>query len=274
MAVIQRRRLFSSSSADSAAAAAAAASLPSLAVVTGAGSGIGRAVCHLLSQRGVHVVAADLRGEQASETLSQLAADPSLTHLAQQVDVSSRDSVESLFAKVSSHYDGLAANILVNCAGITRDALMHKMTDQQFDEVISVNVKGTYMPTQVACRAMIAAKRPWGSVVNVSSTSGKYGNIGQVNYAASKAAIYGLTKSVAKEMARYNVRCNAVVPGFIDTPMVASVPEHLAQLSLMLIALRRKGRPDEVAEAIAFLASERSSYITGTTIDVTGGFLM
>lgn len=168
----------------------------------------------------------------------------------------------------------MAANIIVNCAGITRDAMMLKMTDEQLDRVLDVNIRGTFYPIQIGCKQMIDGKREWGSIVNVSSTSGKYGNVGQVNYAASKAAIYGLTKSVAKEMAKYNIRCNAVVPGFIDTPMTETVPEHLAQISLMLIALKRKGRPEEVAEAIAFLASENSSYITGTTIDVTGGFLM
>ena len=265
MAGIQRR-LFSSQSA-------AAASQPCIAVVTGAGSGIGRAVCNILSQRNVNIVAADLNGEKAAETVKSLSGSGSVTHICQPVDVSQRGSVTSLFTKVKQQYD-LPANIIVNCAGITRDAMMLKMTDEQFDEVLNVNIRGTFYPTQIGCKQMIEGKREWGAVVNVSSTSGKYGNVGQVNYAASKAAIYGFTKSVAKEMAKYNIRCNAVVPGFIDTPMVATVPEHLAQLSIMLIALRRKGRPEEVAEAIAFLASEKSSYITGTTIDVTGGFLM
>ena len=265
MAVIQRR-LFSSSSADS--------SLPSIAVVTGAGSGIGRAVCSILAHRGVNIVASDLKPESATETVHLLPSDGgSRTHIAMQVDVAQRESVAQLFAAVKSQYD-IPANIIVNCAGITRDAMMLKMTDQQLDDVLNVNVKGTFYPTQIGCKAMIEGKRDWGSVVNVSSASGKYGNVGQANYAASKAAIYGFTKTVAKEMAKYNIRCNAVVPGFIDTPMVATIPEHLAQLSLMLIALKRKGKPEEVAEAIAFLASQQSSYITGTTIDVTGGFLM
>lgn len=266
MAGIQRR-LFSSQSATS-----SSSSQPCIAVVTGAGSGIGRAVCKILSQREVNIVAADVNGERAAETVSSLSA-AGMTHISHPVDVSQRESVTSLFAKVKQEYD-LPANIIINCAGITRDAMMLKMTDQQFDEVLNVNIRGTFYPTQIGCKYMIDGKRDWGSVVNVSSSSGKYGNVGQVNYAASKAAIYGFTKSVAKEMAKYNIRCNAVVPGFIDTPMVATIPEHLAQISLMLIALKRKGRPEEVAEAIAFLASEKSSYITGTTIDVTGGFLM
>lgn len=257
----QIQRLFSSRSA-----------VPSIAVVTGSGSGIGRAVCNILSQRQVNIVAADISGEKAAETVTGLSASGT-SHISHQTDVSQRESVTSLFQKVKQEYD-LPANIIINCAGITRDALMIKMTDQQLDQVLDVNVKGTFYATQIGCKEMIDGKRDWGSVVNVASTSGKYGNIGQVNYAASKSAIYGLTKSVAKEMAKYNIRCNAVVPGFIDTPMTQTIPEHLAQVSLMLIALKRKGRPEEVAEAIAFLASEQSSYITGTTIDVTGGFLM
>jgi 17beta-estradiol 17-dehydrogenase/3alpha(17beta)-hydroxysteroid dehydrogenase (NAD+) len=219
-------------------------------------------------------VAADRNGEAAAETVSKLSAT-GVTHISQTVDVSKRESVASLFDKVKQEYENIPANIIINCAGITRDALMLKMTDEQFDEVMNVNIRGTFYTTQIGCKHMIDhGKREWGSVVNVASTSGKYGNVGQVNYATSKAGVYGFTKSVAKEMAKYNIRCNAVVPGFIDTPMVKSIPEHLAQLSLMLIALRRKGQPEEVAEAIAFLASEKSSYITGTMIDVSGGFLM
>ena len=265
MALIQRR-LFSSSSATS-----------SIALVTGAGSGIGRAVCNLLAKRdGVNIIASDIRKDHADETVKGLETQraSSLTHVSLEVDVSSRDSVNELFNQALKVYSNAPPNIIINCAGITRDAMMLKMTDEQLDSVLNVNIKGTFYPTQIGCRHMTQAKVSWGSIVNLSSASGKYGNIGQCNYAASKEGVVGLTKSVAKEMAKYNIRCNAVVPGFIETPMTSTIPEHLAQMSLLLIALKRKGTAEEVAEAIAFLASEKSSYITGATLDVTGGYLM
>ena len=268
MALIQRR-LFSSASATS-----SSSNTVSTALVTGAGSGIGRAVCNLMAKRdAVNIIAADIRKEHADQTVKGLENSSSLTHVSLEVDVSSRDSVNEAFNQALKVYPN-PPNIIVNCAGITRDAMMLKMTDEQLDSVLNVNIKGSFYPIQIGCRHMVNSKVPWGSIVNLSSASGKYGNIGQSNYAASKEGIIGLTKSVAKEMAKYNIRCNAVVPGFIETPMTETIPEHIAQLSVMLIALKRKGTAEEVAEAIAFLASQKSSYITGAALDVTGGFLM
>jgi len=249
--------------------------MPCTALVTGAGSGIGRAVCNVLAKReGVNIIAADIRKSSADETVKKLEEKGcSLTHVSLEVDVSKRESVSEVFSQANKVFKS-PPNIIVNCAGITRDAMLLKMTDQQLDSVLDVNIKGTFYPTQIGCKLMVENKVPWGSIVNLSSASGKYGNIGQSNYAFSKEGVIGFTKSVAKEMAKYNIRCNAVVPGFIETPMTESIPEHIVQVSLMLIALKRKGTAEEVAEAIAFLATQRSSYITGAALDVTGGFLM
>lgn len=244
-----------------------------VAVVTGAGSGIGRAVCNGLAKLNVTVVAADINAENAKQTIAGLPENSASGHLAFGVNVTKRPEVESLFKAM---FDALKKppTILVNCAGITRDAQLVDMTDEQFDEVIAVNLKGTFLPTQIACRLMKEHKVPEGSIVNVSSISGKVGNFGQVNYAATKSAVVGFTKSVAKELAKNNIRCNAVLPGFIDTPMVASVPEKITMIMNMLTPMGRQGKPEEVADAIIYLASPQSSYVTGTTIEVTGGLFM
>ena len=260
------QRLFATSSATSAAR---------VALVTGGGSGIGRAVCNLLSRESnISIVAADVNLKNASETTTGLQSnDPSVRHLPLEVDVSKKDSVANLFQSTIDFYK-IPPSIIVNCAGITRDAKLFDMTEEKFDEVMSVNLKGTFLPIQIGCKHMVDANVTEGSIVNVSSISGKCGNFGQTNYASSKSAIYGLTKTVAKEMAKHNIRCNAVVPGFIDTPMVASVPEKIQMMMNLLIPMGRQGKPEEVAEAIVFLALPKSSYITGAMLDVTGGLFM
>ncbi|XP_023215722.1 estradiol 17-beta-dehydrogenase 8-like [Centruroides sculpturatus] len=148
------------------------------------------------------------------------------------------------------------------------------MTEQMFDDVIKVNLKGTYLVMQAASKLMIQEKVTNGCIVNISSVVGKVGNMGQCNYAASKAGVEALTKSAAKELARYGIRCNAVMPGFIDTPMVSTVPEKVMDNILKQTPLRRKGKPEEIADVCAFLASCKSSYITGEIIQVSGGLYM
>lgn len=193
-------------------------------------------------------------------------------HFADSVDVSSSESVQKLLSKISKNYP--VPEILVNCAGITRDAVMLNMTEQMFDDVIKVNLKGTYLMTQGISKLMIENKVENGSIVNISSISGKIGNYGQCNYAASKTAVEGFTKTVARELAAHNIRCNAVMPGFIDTPMVQKVPDKVIEKIKKEIPLRRLGAPEEIAEACVFLASRRSSYITGSVIQVSGGLFM
>lgn len=164
--------------------------------------------------------------------------------------------------------------ISVNCHGVTRDDFIVKMSEEQFNEVIDVNLKGTFLMIQAAARGMIESKVVDGSIVNIGSISGKVGNLGQVNYVASKAAIEGMTRTCAKELAIYGVRCNVILPGFIQTSMLSTVPSKLINKFTSAIPLRRLGNSDDVANAVYFLTSPQSSYITGASLEVTGGIFM
>lgn len=247
-----------------------------IAVVTGGGSGIGRAVARILAKESASVVVADMNISGAQET-QQLIFDQNNSqtkHIALEVDVSKSDSIKELFKSVKDNYNDSVVTLLVNCAGITRDQWMIEMTEKDFDKVIDVNLKGTFLTTQLACKLMIDHKVKEGSIVNVTSVSAKIGNIGQSNYVSSKAAVEGFTRTVAREMGKFNIRCNAVMPGFIETPMISSIPEKVMEKILQQIPLNRKGQPEEVAETIAFLLSPKSSYITGSIVQVTGGMAM
>jgi len=248
-----------------------------IALVTGAGSGIGRAVCQKFAKQQAVVVAADARLNAAEETAKLLeqsteaASTPLNGHRAVQLDVRDSAGVSELFKRLSDVK--AIPSIVVNAAGITRDKFMKDMTEEEFDDVIDVNLKGTWLICKAASQLMLENKLEKGSIVNISSVSAK-GNMGQTNYAASKAGVEGMTKSIAKELAKFNIRCNAVVPGYIDTPMVQTVPEKLQQILLMLTPMGRMGLPEEVADAILFYASDQSSFVTGTALQVSGGFQM
>ncbi|KAK3607232.1 hypothetical protein CHS0354_031730 [Potamilus streckersoni] len=237
-----------------------------LALVTGGGSGIGRAVCQLLAKEGAGVAVVDLNKEAAQETLDRL---PKGNH-AFSADVSSSSSVKELLKQIKTSFH-MVPSIAVNSAGITKDKMMLKMDEESFNKVINVNLKGTFLVNQAVSQAMLADKVPNGSIINISSIVGKVGNIGQVNYAASKAGVIGLTKTAAKELAGFGIRVNAVLPGFIQTPMTDVLPKNVMEIILQLIPAGKMGQPEDVAEACLFLASDRSRYITGTTIEVTGG---
>lgn len=241
-----------------------------LAVVTGAGSGIGRAVCRVFASEGATVIGADMNEKGMEETLAMI--KDTGDHQSYQCDVSSSASVNNLLDKIKEKYSS-APQVAVNSAGITRDRTMMKLTEEDFDKVVNVNLKGTWLLNKAVGKAMLTDKVP-GSIVNISSLVGKTGNIGQTNYAASKAGVIGITKSMAKEMGKFNIRVNAVLPGFIETPMTETVPENLMQMTKLLIPLGRLGNPEEIANTCAFLASDKSSYITGATIEVTGGLFM
>jgi len=240
-----------------------------LALVTGAGSGIGAAVCKILAREGAAIAAADLNKDGVAQTLSSLAVTDG-THRPYTADVSSSSSIEEMMTEIQQQFN-TAPCIAVNCAGITQDNFVLDMNESQWDSVMNVNLKGTYLVNQAVGKAMQNSGLKNGSIVNISSIVGKVGNMGQANYAASKAGVVGLTKTVAKEYAKFGIRCNVILPGFIETPMVESVPEKVVQMLKMMIPLQRAGKPEEIAETCLFLASDQSSYITGATFEVTGG---
>ncbi|XP_058057724.1 estradiol 17-beta-dehydrogenase 8 [Anopheles bellator] len=241
-----------------------------LAVVSGAGSGIGRATSKLLSRDGAIIVAVDRNLQAAQETIAQLGEGPQAAgNAAYEMDVSSGESVDAVLKSILERYKR-PPTVVVNSAGITRDNFLLKMPEADFDAVINVNLKGTWLMLQRFGRAMIDHGVA-GSMVNVSSIVARTGNIGQSNYSPSKAGVEAMTKVVAREFGRYSIRVNAVVPGFIKTPMTETVPAKVRDMMIMQCALRRFGEPEEIAEVAAFLASDKSSYVNGTSIEVTGG---
>lgn len=246
-----------------------------LALVTGAGSGIGRAACQVLSREGATVIAADKNYEGALETIKKHTAlasglNDAGDHSAMELDVANPNSVQNLLKAVLAEYRN-PPKIIVNSAGITRDNWLLKMSEDDYDSVLNVNLKGTFLIMQTFAKAMTEASMS-GSIINISSIVGKYGNIGQSNYSASKAGVVAMTQTAAKELGKFNIRVNAILPGFIDTPIVKTVPDKVKEHMLKLVPLGRLGDPAEVAEVITFLSSDKSSFITGAAIDVTGGF--
>ncbi|KFB44232.1 AGAP009633-PA-like protein [Anopheles sinensis] len=241
-----------------------------LAFVTGAGSGIGRATSKILSREGAIVIAVDRNVQGAQETVAALAKpEGDANNAAYEMDVSSSESIDGVLKQVLERYKR-PPTMVINAAGITRDNFLLKMPESDFEAVIDVNLKGTWLILQRFGRAMID-HGVGGSMVNVSSIVARTGNMGQSNYSPSKAGVEAMTKVVAREFGRYNIRVNAVVPGFIETPMTGTVPQKVRDMMIMQCALRRFGNPEEVAEVIAFLASEKSSYVNGTSVEVTGG---
>ncbi|XP_028819649.1 (3R)-3-hydroxyacyl-CoA dehydrogenase [Denticeps clupeoides] len=245
-----------------------------LAVVTGGGSGIGRAVCQRLAAEGASVVVADRSVEAATLTAESLPHDhKGQGHMVAPVDVSVRATVEELLTGIQCKYFQ-PPSVCVNAAGITQDEFLLRMEEEDFDKVIQVNLKGTFLVTQAFSKALVAAGAPKGSIITVGSIVGKVGNVGQANYTASKAGVEGLTRTAAKELSRFGIRCNCVLPGFISTPMTDKVPEKVISQISSLIPMGRMGSPQDVADVCAFLASDDSRYITGVSIEVAGGLFM
>jgi len=234
-----------------------------VAIVTGASRGIGKAIALLLGERGAKVVVADINVEAAAETARE--AGNGSVGIA--LDVSDREAVDAAITQVIADFGKI--DVLVNNAGINRDAMLHKMTDDQWDAVISVDLSGVFY----MCRAVGTNMRTnkYGRIVNVASASWM-GNIGQTNYAAAKAGVVGLTRSISKELARNQITANAVCPGFIETDMTRGMPEPLFQAQLDKIPMQRVGQPVDVARVVAFLASDDASYVTGEVIDIGGGY--
>jgi 3-oxoacyl-[acyl-carrier protein] reductase len=238
-----------------------------VALVTGSGRGIGKAIALKLSEMGATVVINDVN--DAAETTSQEIVAMGKSSLAIKASVNSSADVTQMIEKVINIYGKL--DILVNNAGITRDQLTMRMSDEEWDAVMEVNLKGVFFCTRAALKFMM--KQRWGRIINISSISGIAGNPGQVNYCAAKAGIIGITRTVSKEMASRNITVNAVAPGFIETEMTQKLPEKIREEFIKHIPVGYIGSPKDVAETVAFLASEKARYITGQVICVDGGLV-
>lgn len=246
-----------------------------VAIVTGGGQGLGEGICLELAREGAKVAVVDIVLENA-EKVAKAIAGAGGEAIALRADVSNKAEVEKMVADTVAKFGRL--DILVNNAGINRDALFEKMTEEEWDAVINVNLKGPFLCAQAALPEM--RKNKYGRVINFSSKGGAAGNVGQVNYSASKMGIIGLTRSLAKEFGRYAVRegadltCNAIMPGFFETPMSAKIPDKIREGFISQIPLGRTAQPAEMGKVVAFLASPEAGYITGTAIGVDGGFFM
>ncbi|NKS61916.1 3-oxoacyl-ACP reductase FabG [Rhodococcus hoagii] len=239
-----------------------------VAVVTGGAQGLGFAIAERYIAEGARVVVGDLDKEATDAAVERLGG-PSVAR-GVRCDVTSADDVDALVRTAVDEFGSL--DVLVNNAGITRDATMRTMTEEQFDQVISVHLKGTWNGTRMAAAVMRQQKR--GAIVNISSLSGKVGLVGQTNYSAAKAGIVGMTKAAAKEMAHHGVRINAIQPGLIRSAMTEALPSDIWEAKLAEIPLGRAGEPSEIASVALFLASDLSSFMTGTVLEVTGGRFM
>jgi 3-oxoacyl-[acyl-carrier protein] reductase len=238
-------------------------------IVTGAGQGIGQGIALKLTEKGTNVVVSDINIDTATQTAKKVEALGGRA-IALKTDVSKRGEVEEMVRATLEEFAKI--DILINNAGIARSATLLKLTDEAWDEVLAVNLKGVFYTTRVVAPHMIEAKR--GKIVNISSIYGRTGTIGDSNYAASKAGVIGFTKSTARELARHNINVNAILPGMIDTPLLRGIPDHFLQPMIKEIPLGRVGTPEDIANVAAFLASDEASYITGAIIEVTGGWQM
>lgn len=241
-----------------------------VAVVTGGGRGIGRAVAVRLGQEGVSIAIFYRSNDAAAEQTAELVRQAGGKCETFKGDVSSAGDVEALFKQVNQVLGPV--DILVNNAGITRDNLLMRMKDSEFDEVIHTNLYGIYYCTRAVIRSMLRAR--YGRIINMSSVVGLSGNAGQANYAASKAGIIGFTKSVAREVANRGITVNAIAPGYIQTELTGELPDAVKQQILGQVPAGRFGEPEDVAEAVAFLAGQEAGYITGQTINIDGGMVM
>ena len=241
-----------------------------VALVTGGGRGIGRAIAARLAEGSAKVAISYRANDAAAEETANLVREAGAECELFKGDVATPEDVEVLVNGIGEAFGPV--EILVNNAGTTRDNILLRMKDAEFDEVLATNLKGTYLCTQAVLRGMVRAR--WGRIVNVSSIVGLVGNAGQANYAASKAGIIGFTKSVAREVAGRGITANVVAPGYVETELTGSLPESIKEQILGQVPVGRFGELEEVAEVVAFLASDSAAYITGQTIAVDGGMVM
>ena len=240
-----------------------------VAFVTGASQGIGRACALGLARAGAAVALSARNQDKLNAVANQISREAGVA-LCCPLDVGEEEQIKSAVKAALSHFGKI--DILVNNAGITRDQLLLRMKRADWDSVLNTNLTSAYLCTQQVIGSML--KQRWGRIVNITSVFGQTGQAGQVNYAAAKAGLIGLTMAVAREVASRHITCNAVAPGLIDTPMTSVLSDEFKQNALKLIPLGRMGTPEDVAEAVRFLASEEASYITGQVLKVNGGMLM
>jgi 3-oxoacyl-[acyl-carrier protein] reductase len=240
-----------------------------LAVVTGAARGIGRAIVLELLKQGRIVAGLDLNAEQLRD-LENVCKQQGFDVITKCVDITNTQKLTETLDELSNQLGGIG--ILVNNAGITRDKLMIQMDDEDFDKVIAVNLRAAFVATRVAARSMVRNK--FGRIISISSVAGVIGQAGSANYAASKAGLIGMTKSIAREIGKKNVTANCIAPGFIQTDMTAVLPDAVKEAAMNFIPVKRFGMAEDVARAVAFLASDDAGYITGQVLGVDGGMAM
>lgn len=238
--------------------------------ITGGGRGIGKEVALKFAENGYNIVTNYVSDKTDVEALKKEFEEKGVKSLILKADVTDSVAIENLVKKAIEKFESI--DVLVNNAGITKDNLLMRMSEEEFTKVIDVNLKGTYIVTKIVSKYMM--KKRQGSIINLSSVVGVVGNAGQCNYSASKAGILGFTKSIAKELASRNIRANAVAPGFIETDMTAVLGENIKENIYNQIPLKRMGKAKEVANSVYFLGTEESSYITGQVISVDGGMTM
>jgi 3-oxoacyl-[acyl-carrier protein] reductase len=240
-----------------------------LAVVTGAARGIGRAIVLELLKQSRIVAGLDIIADQLEE-LEMVVKETGFSVITKCIDITDTPKFTETLESLASEHGGIG--ILVNNAGITRDNLLLRMSDEDFDKVIEVNLRAAFVAARTAARSMVRNK--FGRIICISSVSGIMGNAGQTNYSASKAGLIGMTKTIARELAKKNITANCVAPGFIETEMTKKLPQPVIEAAKQLIPLRRVGTVDDVAKAVAFLASDDAAYITGQVLPVDGGMAM
>ncbi|MCX8082181.1 MAG: 3-oxoacyl-[acyl-carrier-protein] reductase [bacterium] len=238
-----------------------------VAVITGAFGGIGRALAIKLGEQGAKIALWDIF---IDNSLEKILTDKSIQFLSSKIDITKKDDVQNSADKIIERWGKI--DILINNAGITKDNLILRMTEEEWDSVIEINLKGAFICSKIIGKFMFSQKT--GSIVNVASIIGQIGNIGQANYSASKGALISFTKTCAKEFARFGVRVNAVAPGYIITKMTEQLPEKIKTKMLEMIPLGRFGTPEEVADLILFLSSNKANYITGQVFRIDGGMVM
>ena len=241
-----------------------------IAIITGAGRGIGFATAEILGRYGAILIIGDVLSEQDLTQAVNRLVSQGIQAFSYHMDVTQKDQIDRMVNDVIDKWGHI--DILVNNAGLTRDSALLRMKDEDWNRVLDVCLQGTYHCTKSVLKSMI--KRRYGRIVNISSVVGVIGNAGQVNYSTAKAAIIGFTKSLAREVASRGITVNAIAPGFIDTDMTRNLPDEIKQEWMNQIPIGRFGQPDEVAEVIAFLASQAAAYITGQIIHVNGGMVM